>query len=217
MDDNRFDSLARTLAGGTNSRRRLLRTLGGGTLAALLGRLGLEEAVAACVKSGRRCGDGQKCCQGAKCKHGRCKCVNGGTPCGGTCCTVGQVCDNGICFEKEVPPPPGCGRGCKAGDECVDGACVVRAGTCPATADHCAVDQSLCNGASGCFCLPTLVRGDVRCVARFVPGSACGSCQSDADCAAVEAGAVCVAPSGGGCPCPIGRGICARRCPTPTP
>jgi hypothetical protein len=85
VDNVTFDGLTRSLVKGT-SRRGVARVLVGGALAAVLGRLGLDEA-AACVTTGRRCGKGKKCCNGAACKHRRCGCpadvpafIEGGTP-----------------------------------------------------------------------------------------------------------------------------------------
>ncbi len=46
MDGQRFDDLTRTLAAGT-SRRRVLRVVGGGLAAALLGVLGRSDQAAA--------------------------------------------------------------------------------------------------------------------------------------------------------------------------
>jgi len=85
VDNATFDGLTRSLVERT-SRRGVTKALAGGALAAVLGRLGLEEA-AACVSTGRRCGNGKKCCDGAACKHRRCRCpadvpafFEGGTP-----------------------------------------------------------------------------------------------------------------------------------------
>ena len=85
MDNATFDGLTRSLVKGA-SRRGVARALAGGALVAVLSRLGLEEA-AACVITGKRCGKGNKCCDGAACKHRRCQCpanvpafIEGGTP-----------------------------------------------------------------------------------------------------------------------------------------
>jgi hypothetical protein len=93
MDGSRFDGLTRKLANGM-SRRQTLQGLTGGTLAGLLAHLGLEEAMAACVKLGQKGCKGpknKKCCKGATCKGGsksntgKCVCKGGLTKCGAKC------------------------------------------------------------------------------------------------------------------------------------
>jgi Cys-rich repeat protein len=117
-----------------------------------------------------------------------------------------------------VPAPPECEENtdCPNGEVCFEGTCVPIAGTCAATDDHCAVNEALCNegGTGDCFCLPRF-GGGVACMQVFVPGSECGDCTSDAECAALapDAVAVCVSPSENGCPCDPGQGICALICP----
>ncbi len=109
MEHSRFDAVVRGWSGGT--RRGLVRLLGGTAAGALLlGRLGMEEAAARCVKPDRKCkknGKKQKCCGGAKCQGGRCRCKNGGTGCGKVCCEPGQICLNGepdVCVNGPLQP-----------------------------------------------------------------------------------------------------------------
>ncbi len=131
MDGSRFDGLVRTLATG-QTRRRALQSLGGGSLASLLGLAGLEDAAAACVKPGKKGCDGPKnkqCCDGARCqggtntKEGRCKCKGNLKQCDGKCvntnkddkhrgmcnkkCRGSNMCEKGKCISK---------LGCKAGE-----------------------------------------------------------------------------------------------------
>ncbi len=91
MDGSRFDDVARAFS-PPSSRRSFLKTLSGGALAALLARAGLEDAAAACVHLGRRCGNGKKCCAGTKCKGRRCTCPTGQKACRGACVAKDSCC-----------------------------------------------------------------------------------------------------------------------------
>jgi hypothetical protein len=55
----------------------------------------VASAAAACVKAGKKCGNGQGCCQGTACKGKRCRCLNDLKVCRGACvprsfCCVGE-------------------------------------------------------------------------------------------------------------------------------
>jgi hypothetical protein len=232
MDDHRFDTLVKTLTTG-GSRRWILHTLGAGTLAAVFGRFTAEEDADArkkgknkkkkkCKGNTRKCNgkciSQDNCCVDADCRLAEIVCQNGECVAQLECqndgdCGANEVCQNGTCV-----PDPGqfCqGNGdCNGGEVCFAGTCVPIAGTCAATDDHCAVNESLCNagGAGDCFCLQRFA-GGAACTEIFVPGAICGGCDSDDDCEFIEAGSVCVSAVAFGCPCDPGEGICARLCP----
>ena len=65
MDGARFDRWTRLLAADPASRRAALRLLAGGGAAAVLARLGLEGAAAACAGLGQTCTHDGACCSGA--------------------------------------------------------------------------------------------------------------------------------------------------------
>jgi hypothetical protein len=140
---NRFDELAKALAGGV-TRRRALRALGGGLAGGLLAALGLGKARAdnawgqqceeyckslgahplgqcvsscvSCVKLGGTACGVDECCFGAE------------VCCGGNCgsCPEGQfldpdTCECVECLEDTDCPGPG---QCHLGGECVRGQCI---------------------------------------------------------------------------------------------
>src|SRR5215203_3070397 len=92
-DEERLDSLARTVA-TTTGRRQLLAGLAG--VAAFLINLGRVDAFTRCGKPGKKCkfrnGTRRHCCPGSKCKGRLCVCPQGRVGCGKTCCEVGQTC-----------------------------------------------------------------------------------------------------------------------------
>ena len=92
-DEERLDSLARTVA-TTTGRRQLLAGLAG--VAAFLINLGRVDAFTRCGKPGKKCkfknGSERRCCPGSKCQRRRCVCPQGRVGCGKTCCEVGQTC-----------------------------------------------------------------------------------------------------------------------------
>ena len=231
MDTRQFDSLVKTLASG-DSRRSILRTLGTGTLAAVLGR-SEEQAVEAkkrkkkkkkCKTGTRRCGKQcipqGNCCLDADCGN-QDACVNGACKAGkkdalgcqsNADCRFEESCQNGTCMSDPEPICQGNGD-CDSGKACFAGACVLIQGTCAAADDHCAVVEAPCNPAANneCFCLQRF-GGGAACTQEFVPGAVCGGCQNDTQCDAVDPGSVCVSPVENGCPCDPGEGICARLC-----
>jgi hypothetical protein len=163
MDGRRFDQLIRTLENGS-SRRKLVTLLGGGALAAVFGRFGVEVTEAACVKAGKKCGNGKKCCSGAACKGGTCKCKSGQPPCGVACGKAGETCANGQC-QQPITCPPGqtdrdgvcrdlktdeancgaCGNACKAEEECIGG------GSCACRFPHVECGDACCPLGQVCF------------------------------------------------------------------
>ena len=87
MDGECFDDLARRFASGL-SRRRVLEGLGGAALAAP------GQALAACLRNGRRCTEHAGCCSGY-CDRFRdersCAACASGVVCGDVCCPDGAL------------------------------------------------------------------------------------------------------------------------------
>jgi hypothetical protein len=143
MDGPRFDQLLRR-AMTASSRRFMLRALGGGALAAALGRF--EPAAAAtCNRKGDRCGAGEgACCKDLKCCRnaagaGRCRSLgNDPINCGacGARCPAGAACLHGTCTcdpfanlcPDEVNGQCTCGA-VRAGEDFI-AACVSRNSAC---------------------------------------------------------------------------------------
>jgi len=101
MHAQHFDSLVRRL-GDTASRRRALEVLGGGVMAALFARVGVEEAGAAgCRNAGHGCKRRRQCCSGicrGKSGHKRCRQAPGQGTCTiqlDSCFSTGAVGCNG--------------------------------------------------------------------------------------------------------------------------
>ena len=115
MDDARFDRLAAALAADP-SRRGLLRLFSGGSLLAMFGRLGSDEAVD--KKKGK------KKCKGTKKKCGK-KCIPKGDCCTSSECPQGEVCSNGDCSDcvtaDDCPPSD---TSCQ-GPVCENGRCAM--------------------------------------------------------------------------------------------
>ena len=105
MDNRQFDDLVRRWERGA-PRRKVIATLGTGTLAAVLGVTGRGEADAVCRKRREICTAKAQCCgKHVKCAQGHCD--GGNTCCGGqgarcrdddcNCC-VGYFCTSGHCL-----------------------------------------------------------------------------------------------------------------------
>src|SRR3954447_14903133 len=115
MDDRRFDDLTKSIA-ESGSRRDILKRIGKGVglglgifgpLGAVLWSRGSDAAL--CREAGRTCRENADCCSalcGPKDATGRreCTCPPRTTPCGGNCCTAGQVCVQGTC-QANTPTP----------------------------------------------------------------------------------------------------------------
>ena len=109
MEERRFDDLTRTLARG-QSRRGVMRALGGSALAGLAALLGRNRTDAAvCRQGGATCLKDAQCCSGdCDSDSHLCTCVSG-TLCRGRCVDTsmdpdncggcGIVCASGSCFE----------------------------------------------------------------------------------------------------------------------
>lgn len=152
MDNRTFDGLARMMAEAVPTRRGLLRWLGGGVIAALLARFGVEEVAARCVRLGKVCKEqGKKlnCCGGAKCQGAKCKCTGGEIACGGKC-VAAECCKHADCGPLKL---------------CANGTCVVGQGTCPSGENICAGSTFNCGsgpGGQSCSCYQTTGNG-TRC------------------------------------------------------
>lgn len=165
MDNRTIDEWSR-VAATDGTRRGLIRALGGGTLGAVLVRLGVGQADAKpkkCKKPkkpGQKCklnnGTKCKCSGGAKCKVGICRCPNGTEESNGKCvptptclehgadCSEGSsaACCSGFCTYEYVGPiteePPTC--------------CVPNEEACDQTSDCCVneLNPSLCESGHCC-------------------------------------------------------------------
>jgi hypothetical protein len=143
MDDFHFDEVARSLAGGGETRRGLLRLVAGGVLGGVTSRLGLAAGAAAKSGKHRRQRQGaanrnealqaegkRKKCKKRKpqlcdpyCEEegGRC-CPGVGCVVDEQCCPGEKTCDDGSCvdpLDQCCPDQKRCGNGeCVARDEC---------------------------------------------------------------------------------------------------
>jgi hypothetical protein len=204
MSERQIDALARMLADGL-PRRRLLGGLAAGLTLSLVGRP-RQAVLAGCAKVGKRCDKDKDCCEGADCKSGECKCKQGRDECNGKCYDL----------DKDEKHCGSCDTTCAAGEKCRDGICIGEGG-CPAGADSCLGGPAVsCGDDPNCGCVQS-VTGETRCADFETDGSAvCGTCESDADCAALGPTAFCSAAllEQVGC-CPLGTGN--NRCLLPCP
>ena len=132
MDQERFDRLTRTLASG-QTRRGVLKGLGGGLMAGMFAALGRSDALAdVCKADGKACKKDDQCCSG--------ECI-GGSGTGST----GK--SSGVCGCTATPN----GGFCDAHSDCCSGIC--QGGTCVATvAGTCTGSGGECgNGLCDCF------------------------------------------------------------------
>jgi hypothetical protein len=118
MDDDRFDSLTRSVTVAGSRRRALASALGGA-----LGLLGLTDRNDAAAARSGKCK--QPCGECEQCQRGDCQRKNGKKRCrpgictptaNGTACGSGGVCQGGTCV-------------CASGTEPCDGACVPTCGS----------------------------------------------------------------------------------------
>lgn len=113
MEDRRFDELTRVLSEGQSGRRRLVKGVLGGGLAAVLGRLGMGSADAqeVGVAAGQRCRTNRQCNRNERCcANGRClNILNDPRACGrcGVRCAAGETCVNGACIRPCRTGRPG--------------------------------------------------------------------------------------------------------------
>lgn len=129
MDSERFDDFIRAFA-MSPSRRTILRSLGGGVSAALIGTLGYRQAAAACKKDGKKCDKDKDCCSGTcKGKKGKRKCRSEPLAFG---CTTDDACNQRPCPDDPdgdcavtITGKPFCFRDgqcfdCSSNQDCVD-------------------------------------------------------------------------------------------------
>lgn len=188
MDQDRFDDLARTVA-GSGTRRAMLRRLAGGALGALVAGLGLSEATAQeqteashrCRNVGGRCEQGDRCCAGAVCRGGRCDCRGGRKRCGNRCIRDTACCTGGR-------------TGCATNQTCINGACVSTICRPNCTDKQCGADG--CGGSCGTCAVGRACSADGRCLPTCRPscgrrqcgpdgcGGSCGTCRTGRTCTA---------------------------------
>src|SRR5262245_48108331 len=143
--ENRFDELAKALAGGM-TRRDALRRLAGGLVAAMLTPLGARKAWGV-PGTGRGEGCGNQCNRffdprDKSVREQRLSCVNtcelckeeGGNPCvgsqGADCCSGAETCEDGVCVSSTTTCFGDAGD-CCSGETCIaPGVCQSSAGDC---------------------------------------------------------------------------------------
>lgn len=157
MDDLHFDRLAR-LIGASPSRRGLLKTIGGGVLAAIAGAVGRGDASAAAKRSaGNSCRYNSDCASGLCVQESRtrkiCHCQSAADcPAVTAQCQTAACLANGYCGSS-VTASAACddGNDCTSGDVCqADGSCV---GTAVANGTTCAAGTCQ-NGTCVAACEP---------------------------------------------------------------
>jgi hypothetical protein len=223
MDEQHFDELARTVAGGLAPRRAVLRLLGGGVLASVLAAVG-QAGVAAetCLDEGAVCHTSDQCCL-RHCKKrkghrtGKCSCP-ASRQCETFCCPEKRFCcnpqDNICCPNAATCCNPGDGTGscCAApgacahvyGDNCTETACDPTSGG-PTV---CCPPKRTFTGSGGVpICCPA---GTVALGTVTTNGGPC--CPEDAVCngTCCAAGSVCL---GGSC-CAVTAACGSQCCPT---
>jgi hypothetical protein len=151
--ESSFDELAKELASGSLSRRKVLRLMGGVLVGSALASIpGIAWAKPKPI--GAKCKDNLKCASGL-CVDGVCGCPSDSTPCGASCCDSPEdLCCNGVCtnvvFDRNNCGA--CGNRCAEGEDCCGGRCVPLN-----TTENC--------GCCGCGCLEAeiCVNGSCQC------------------------------------------------------
>ena len=148
MDDGRFDQFTKLLA-TPQPRRGLLKAVGGGLGAALVGAVSAKQAAGApppkhCKFQGYSCRTNANCCSLNCCNR--------------TCCGEGQTCTGGQCTAAPPSPPPACPQGqhCSGG-RCCDAGTVA----CPGNPTGCIPAATACSGEP--VCCSTTIPGAIVC------------------------------------------------------
>lgn len=197
MDGRRFDALARHLAAAGTSRRRFLRTLGGGLVASIgvASSTGGAGAVI-CRAGGVLCAKDAQCCSGTcNADTHRCACEDGEILCRNRCipacsavdeCHVAGDCDpsTGACTN----PPADSGTTCGQGPRCVDGVANEQDmcngdGTCTTGAEtdcklyRCGATSCLTSCDDVSACVDDAYCADHQCFAKLDKGSTCNAAE----------------------------------------
>src|SRR5579884_1884230 len=183
MDGDRFDTLAKRLAIAGASRRRVLRGLGGGLLAALGGAKAIA-ADPACRGEGHPCEGNQICCAGLVC-------AEGGPGDARRCTAQPPAPTTTTTTTTAATTPPPCGPATCAG-------CCDASGACrPGTADvACGAGGRACAACGTCR---TCSSGRCAVAGNNTP---CKSLRVCCDAICCETGTICVS-AGGGMACGI--------------
>ncbi|MCC6315510.1 MAG: hypothetical protein IT337_16040 [Thermomicrobiales bacterium] len=195
MDHERFDRIARTLAGAA-SRRAAIKTLFGGAAASLLATVTLDETGAKkrhkqrhgshgshgphgsehCVEAGKPCSSRtkQSCCKDLSCVHGRCACGSGQKACSGRCidtdaCCTGKDCGrHGVCQNGACQCPPNKKR-CKGACIATDACCAD--GDCSGDTPECRDNTCSCRQKGVCDANTQCCSGSCTCGSNPEAGS----------------------------------------------
>jgi len=197
MDSDRFDALAKHLATAGASRRRLLRGVGGGLLAALggAGAAGAAPCASGVVCSAHCCPNAtdiclagqcascpsgvvcsaQCCAAGEQCLSGRCTACPSGVFCSGACCAAGETCQAGTCASPGAPGGNPGSLGCSSNADCRigycdNGYCIVKhPGASCSESKECATGYCYLETSAGGFCANycDLNAPDCNCVGCF--------------------------------------------------
>jgi hypothetical protein len=223
MDDFHFDEVARSLAGGGETRRGLLRLVAGGVLGGVTSRLGLAAGAEAKSSKHRRQRQGaanrnealqaegkrkkkhkkrkpQLCDPYCEEEGGRC-CPGAGCVFDEQCCPGEKTCGNGSCVGLRAccPDEPPCGDGsCPAPGRCCPEKYQCADGSCVDPLDQCCPDQKRC--------------GNGECVARdeCCPDASRPPCSSQCGDVACDEGELVCRPRENGASCGAGGLTCCR-------
>ena len=205
MDDERFDTLVKTLSAG-HTRRGLARLVAGLGLGGILITAVREEAAAALLNGGVPCTSGSQCKTGKCLSNGRCSCSRGQPTCkqpanrckkatcefstgrcittnrarGATCQDDDNLCTRDICDGSGncIHPKKPDGTACGSG-VCQGGACVCGATTC-ASGQVCCPDKRCgrrcCANGRACNVTCCGPDGNNYCCDASRPVCICGGC-----------------------------------------
>ena len=103
MDQARFDEITKSLSSCDAPRRTVVKGGAGAVLAALLGALGAQNALAGCKKENDDCDNNKECCSNRCGGNGKCRCSRTGAKCknNNDCCQNNVECRNNVCQPKD--------------------------------------------------------------------------------------------------------------------